>query len=203
MKKKIIIADDHMLFVSGIKSMLENTDFEIISAVYDGTSLINLLNILETDLVLLDINMPGMNGFETLQLLKKRHPQLKVLIVSMYNDHAFQKRMKQLGAEGYILKDESKETFLKALNLIYSGGSYFNCEKKKCKKDDFILISTLSKREMEVLKYIAKQYTINEIAEKLNLSRFTIETYRENLLRKLKQRNVTGLVLFAYINNIN
>ena len=202
----IIIADDHQMCIDGIKSLLEpQQDIAIVGEALNGTDLMAILRKVQADIVLMDINMPGMDGVEATRQIRKEHKEVKVLAVTMYNTREFVARLLGAGASGYILKNTGKEELLAAIHALKNGSTYFSeavtkriMESLQGKRSSiFDGVIELTVREKEVLKLIALEHTSQEIAKKLFLSVNTIETHRKNLLSKLNLKNTAGLVKYA------
>lgn len=199
---KIIIADDHSIIRDGLKALLEkNSKFAVVGEAANGLDLINLLQTTPCDVVCTDISMPVMDGIEAAKQMSKKHPNLKVICLSMHEQVDYIKKMMEAGAMGYIFKDSSQEELQLAIETVYSGKKYFNQklfdillnDEKSASKNEVIL----STREKEILKLIAEEFTNAEIAEKLFISVRTVDTHRQNLLQKLDVKNTAGLVKYA------
>lgn len=203
---KILIADDHQMFIDGLRSLLEGAqDITVVGEAANGQEVLDLCDEKEVDIVIMDINMPVMDGIQATRELLKKNPAIKILALSMYNDREYIADILKAGAQGYILKNTGKETLLKAIRTIESGESYLGEEVSKTLLNSFIRnprqpqpIERLSGREMEVLECIASGHTTQEIAGQLFISKNTVETHRKNLLYKLKARNTAELVNNAY-----
>jgi len=209
-EKTIIIADDHQLFAEGIFSMLNNTEFKVVGYAADGFSLLSLLKGFVPDVVLLDINMPRMNGIESAKKIKVLYPDVKIIMLTMYTEPGFYNAAIKNNFDGYLLKNIQRSELIEAIEKVLNGEKVFPpIGIKNFKNDDsdeghtIGAINSLTGREREVLKLIAGQFTMAEIAAKLYLSQHTVETYRKNLLRKLNQRNTLGLAVLAVNNGIN
>ncbi|MGY3795790.1 response regulator transcription factor [uncultured Aquimarina sp.] len=203
---KLVVADDHKMFLDGLISIIAHeSDYEIIYTASNGSDLKKYLDINtddQIDLAILDINMPKMDGIALNQHIKKNHPGIKTLIVSMLSTPDKIYELTQDGVNGYIPKNSRKEELLKAIETILKGSNYFSDSIKETytksvfeqKQSNEI---NLSKREKEILQLIAKEYTTQEIADKLFLSKYTIEGYRTSLISKLNVKNVVGLAKHA------
>ncbi|WBL21354.1 response regulator transcription factor [Zunongwangia sp. HRR-M8] len=211
MKYTIIIADDHAMFIDGVKSILndeENIDVKLTAA--NGEQVLKYLQINTDeaiDLVITDLSMPGMDGIALNSAIKKEFPNVKTLVVSMSEDGETIKQLTETGLEGYISKNSEKRELLNAITTILNGGTYFSARIKQVLMDTMLEtrkkpVVKLTKREKEVLKLIAKEYTTQEIADELFLSKHTIESYRKNLISKLQVRNLAGLTRYALENGI-
>jgi len=201
---KVLIADDHRLFADGLKAILDTNDsIEVINIVSNGNEVMKELGMnSDIDVLILDIEMPEMDGVKTTIELKKdiRFQDLKILILSMYNRKDFIIKIMEAGANGYLLKEKSKDFLVDAINKVYQGIPYFGLEildkvisrESKLEKD-----ADLTTREKEVLCLIAEAKTTKEIAVLLNISEPTVNTYRRNLLQKLDFPNDKHLVRYA------
>ncbi|HRE67215.1 MAG TPA: response regulator transcription factor [Cyclobacteriaceae bacterium] len=203
----ILIADDHQMFVDGLKSLLEDEkEICVVGEAKNGKEVLDYCEEKLVDLVIMDINMPVMDGIQTSRELSKRHPLIKILGLSMYNDQDYIADMLQAGALGYILKNTGKENLIEAIKTIQSGENYLGKEVSETLLNGFMknnalakqLPEKLSDRELEVLESIASGLTTQEIGEKLFISKNTVETHRKNLLYKLKARNTAELINNAY-----
>ena len=205
---RTLIADDHDIFLDGLEQALSEVDgVEVIGRAARGTDVIYKLETMSVDLLILDINLPQKNGIEILVYIQKARLDTKVLVLSYYNDHALIKKVMTLDAMAYVLKDSGKNELLNALESVIEGKKYLSPiikealkikEEKKDPHDDFVAQYNLTKRELEILTEIAKELSTTEIADKLCLSEYTIETYRKNIIRKLGAKNTAALVNFAH-----
>lgn len=212
---KIIIVDDHSLFREGIKLLIENEGFgEVIAEAENGQVFLDLLENLAPDMVIMDIEMPVMDGLEAAKKALKMRPDLKILVLTMLSEKANYFDMINAGAMGFVLKTSGKQEFEKAINAIMCGESYFSNELLRqiiqniktqtpasVEKIKFE-ITELTDREKEVLEYLCEGLTVPEIAAMLFLSSKTVETYRSALLKKTNSKNTINLVLFAIKNKI-
>lgn len=210
---KIGITDDATLFRKGINLLLE--DYDDIDVVLEAIHGQDLLDKLETttmqpDILILDLQMPILDGIETSKILKDKYPEIKIIILSTHYSKAFIINMIEVGASAYLPKDAAPEEFTATIRNVYKNGFHYNREvwniiqenmsnKKKVKSS---FEPSLTKREQEVLQLICEQQTASEIAEKLFISRRTVEGHRNNLLQKLNCRNIAGLVAYAIQNQL-
>lgn len=211
---KILIADDHTMFVDGIESILKmEDDVKVVGRCYEGQGVIDFATNFSVDIVLLDVNLPDMSGIEVCKQLNEKFPNIKVLAISMFNEESYVSEILNNGAKGYILKNTGREELLKALHTIYDGSTYFSKEvtetimkglinRRKATNKSTNEIPKISRREKEVLRLIAEEFTTNEIAEKLFISLKTVESHRSNLLAKLNARNSAGLVRISIENKL-
>ena len=211
---RVMIADDHNMFVEGIESILDGMDnIQVVSKCYTGTEVFEKLAHIPADVILLDINLPGMNGIEVCQKLNKEFPEVKVLALSMHNEESFVTEILKHGAQGYILKNTGKKELLNAIQAVNSGQSYFSEEvtetimkslvsQKSGTKKSTLLAPKISRREKDVLDLIVREHTTQEIADTLFISLKTVESHRRSLLTKLGVRNTAGLVRVALENQL-
>ena len=205
-KIKVIIADDHKIVIDGLKSLLQLEEtIEVVGEAYDGKQVLDILKNQKVDIAVLDIEMPFLSGIELTRIIKKDFPQVKVLILSMYNTEKFVHNVIEIGADGYILKNKGKEELVLAIKYIMDGDEYFGREVEKTyrmsqkKKYDEIKNVKLTKREIEVLKLTAAGDTTPIISEKLFIAHSTVETHRRNLIEKTGVRGGSkGLVKYAF-----
>lgn len=203
----VLLADDHKIFRDGIKSLLsKEKGIRVIAEASNSSEVLSFENLNQVNLVIMDIEMGTPNGIETTSILKKEHPEVNVLILSMLGLHDFIIQALEAGATGYILKNAGKDELLTAIKSVANGDSYFSREVStslieqlhrpksgKKKKTDV----PLSPREEEVLKLIAQEFSNQEIANKMFISIRTVDTHRRNLLEKLNVRNNVGLTKYA------
>ncbi|MCA6078806.1 response regulator [Fulvivirga sedimenti] len=201
--KRIIIADDHQVVIDGLKSIFHNEDdIEVIDECHNGKELLAKLEEMEPDMVLLDINMPEMNGIEASRAIRQKFPAVKILILSMYDTPEFIRNVINAGASGYVLKNADKKTLLGAIRTVASGEEFFSSEVVHNVMHSFKgqvshQAVEITEREKDVLRLIAEGLTTNEIAEKLFISVHTVNTHRKNLLSKLDIKNTASLVRYA------
>lgn len=201
----LIIADDHNMFLEGLISLLRNVpDVTVIAKAVNGKELINLLDKSKADIVLLDISMPEMDGIEVTKIIKKKYPELKIIILTTHSNSHIIAKLNRLGVNGYLLKNAEKDELLYAIRKVTSGESYYSKEVTEIQKDfdsnlkkNLSSTTELSNREKEILMLIAKQLTAAEIAEKTFISLNTVNTHKRNLLSKLNVKNTAGLVKHA------
>lgn len=189
-KIKIVVVDDHQMFLDGIVSVLSNDNsFEILFVDNNAKAVLDKINYNIPDIVLTDISMPEMNGLEFIKLLKIKLPQIKILVISMFQDlKSFE------DIDGYLSKDTDSTELIKAIKkIVIENEKYF--VKDFQNSEDLIFKKTiLSSREKEIVRLIANELTSDEIAEKLFVSKGTIETHRKNIFYKLQVKNIAGLI---------
>ena len=205
-KHKLIVADDHKMFLDGLLSIIANeSDFEIVMTANSGQNVIKYLDNSQgkdIDLVITDINMPDVSGIELNKHIKANLSHIRTLVVSMRHDSKTIHRLTEDQVDGYVPKNADQAELIQAIETILKGDKYFSESIKKAYMDSMFtkekdVITTLTTREKEVLKLIAEEHTTQEIADKLFLSKHTIEGYRKNLISKLEVRNLAGLTKYA------
>lgn len=201
---KVIITDDHPVVRTGLKQILDKcSDIEVVDEASQGSELIALVMKNEYDVVLLDISMPGRNGLEILQQVKKLNPDIAILILSIYPEEQYAVRAIKSGAAGYITKDSIPDELITAIRKVSNGGKYITpsvAEKLAYALDeisDKSFHEKLSDREYEVMCMIAEGIAVAAIAKELLLSPKTISTYRERILCKLKLKNTSDIIRYA------
>lgn len=206
-KITILIADDHTL-VRETWSFILNTDerFSVVAECGSGEEAVELAKQLRPNIVIMDINLPGMNGIEATQLIRKFSPASRILGVSLHTQPTYARKMIQKGAMGYVTKNSSREEMFKAIIEIQAGRRYI-CEEIKNILSEQVIngedqqsgLNALSQREIEIINFIKKGFSSKEIAESLDISVKTVEVHRYNILKKLNLKNSAALV--NYINN--
>lgn len=209
MKKTIVIVDDHILIAQALKGIIENfEDFQVLYECENGKDLQDKFQLKKPipDIVLLDISMPIMDGFETAKWLKKLHPGILIMILSMQNDEQSVIKMIQLGINGYLLKNTSPYELEKALKQVAKEGFYYQDWASRIvfaslnNKNEEQRTIKLTDREKEFLKYTITEMNYKEIAEKMFCSPRTVESYRDSLFEKLELKTRVGLAVFALKN---
>jgi two-component system nitrate/nitrite response regulator NarL len=207
-KIQILIADDHMLIIDGITPFLkESSDIELTGFANDGKELLQILRHTPTDVVLLDLNMPIMDGFETIKFIRKENTKIKIIILSSYDEGHMIEKAKANGANGYLLKNSDKETILQTIRLVAAGQSCFpyrivHHTSEFDMNDNFKTKYGFSARETEILNLIGQQQTNQQIADKLFLSVYTVETHRKHIMKKSGVKSPAGLMKFILENNL-
>lgn len=209
---KIAVVDDQHLFRKGLISLLKEFDgLEVLYEASNGQELIALIKKKRPDVILLDIEMPVMDGIKTAEYLQANYPGIKILILTMHNEEEMIVHLIEKGAHGFLLKDSSIEVVVESIHSVIKSGHYFNdhISQIMIKKivnnrnvvPDFTKAS-LSEREIEVVKLICKELTNKEIADKLCISVRTVDGHRENILKKIHAKNSIGLVMYAFNNGL-
>lgn len=198
---KVMIIDDHRLFNDGLNAMLEpEPGIEVLAQVYDSRESRAKVKKLKPDVVLMDFNMPHINGIDLTKLMLSERPEVKILILSMYDEERHIETFKEIGAKGYVFKTASADEVIRAIRKVHSGGEYFpETDTKSNHSDDvFIKKMKLSSREMEVIQLIKKGMTTKEIADKLEISYYTAETHRKNIKLKAGLKGEADFIKFIY-----
>src|ERR1019366_1503576 len=189
-KVRLLIADDHQLLLDGLISMLHSEkDFVIAGTATDGYEVLALIDKNDYDICLLDINMPKMDGLDTTRLMKEKKPEIKIIILTTYNDKEIINKILQEGVSGYLLKNSSKQELINAIKKVAAGGMYFSDEVHNTIMQGYTKANQKNKEHIN-----------DQIADKLNISYRTVETHRKNMLQKTKSHNLAGLLKFAYNN---
>lgn len=209
-KIKVLIVDDHQMFLQGLAALLQDVDkISLADTLTSGESALLLLEEQSVDVVILDISMPGMGGIELNEIIKKKYPKIKTLILSTHGDHKMIVKLIKGNANGYLLKNAKKTELLEAIYSLARGENYFSNEIKEIytqsafsAKNENTADQTLSRRETEILKLVAHGYSTQEISAQLFISLHTVNSHRKNLLAKLGLKNAAGLVKYALENGI-
>lgn len=211
-KIKIFILDDHQMLIDGLTALLSNeSTYELTGTSQSAERALEHIKNAIPDIILSDINMPGMNGIEFTREVKKRHPSIKVIALSMFNGQPAISDMMEAGASGYILKNTGKEELLTALQKVAAGGMFFSDEvaaeimrsmNERNQKKEPLAEVNFTKREKEIIQLISKEFSNAQIAEHLFISERTVETHRKNIFQKVNTKTVVGLIKFAIENKL-
>lgn len=209
---KIFLVDDHALFREGLKGLLEscsNGKCRVVNEAENGKEFLELLPHSDADVVLLDIDMPKVDGFEATRSALELRPELKIITLSMHGDEDYYFKMVSLGVKGFLLKSSEIDEVLTAIETVNDGGSYFSQEllqdllgNLKSSKKEEEEKSTLSERESEILLLICKGFSNQEIADQLFISKRTVDKHRANILEKTGAKNTANLVVYAIKNEL-
>jgi len=207
---KILIADDHEVVRDGLKNILLTLgNISVVGEVANGEDAVNQYNTLKPDLVIMDISMPGMNGIEATRIIKENDPEAKILVLTMHDNQEYLNQIIRSGAKGFVLKNTDKDELLQAVKTVAAGENFFSKDISKLTIDNYIRSAKdteksetykevpLTKREIEILKFIAEGHSNQEIANKLFISYNTVDTHRKNIMHKLSIKNTAGLVRYA------
>jgi len=200
---RLLVADDHELILDGFTSILRDADdISLVGTAQNGQETLDFIDEHNIDVLIVDISMPVLNGVEVCKKLSKTHPAIHVIALSMHKKQSYILRMIQYGAKGYLLKDDSADEIKQAIRTVVQGGTYFSSQiqlnlldfQQKKRNNSLTSIST---REEEVLRLIARGFTNIEIAKRIFVSHHTVESHRKNILAKLDAKNTADLVRIA------
>ena len=207
---RLLIADDHQLFLDGIVSLLQDEEsFSIKATARDGYEVLDLIGKYDYDVCLLDISMPRLDGIATAKRIREKKPELKIIILTTYNDREIIAEMTKAGVAGYLLKNCTKAELVNGIRNVARGETYFSEDVQKAIVQNYTSLIRgngnqiiLTTRELEILKLLAREYTNDKIASALKISFRTVETHRKNMMQKTKAHNLAGLLNYAYSNGI-
>ncbi len=208
-KIDIIIADDHLLFIDGLKMMLEReADMHVVATAKGGKELMSLLASQPADVVLMDINMPGVNGLEATKDVMTWNPKVRIIMLSTYGEDYLVQKARDYGASGYLLKTSPREKLLEAIRKVADGETFFAVRKPPGtsdtlpQNDSYVKQFNLTSREIEILQHIKQGLTTKEIGDRLCVSQFTVKTHRKNIASKLGLKNFASVMKFIMDNDI-
>jgi len=212
-KYNIALADDHILILDGISTLIEDQpNLHVVYKAQNGKELIDFVELSIPDICIIDMEMPIMNGLQASELLLRKYPNLKIIILTMYQEPSIVKNLTNIGISGYLLKTSDKDELLFAINQVLKGKTYFdsklinqNITSNKSTDSsisDISKVSRLSEREKEVATLLCNGLSNKQVAEKLFLSSSTVDNHRTNLMRKLDVHNVVELIRFCLRNSI-
>ena len=207
-KTRILLADDHKLMRRGLKALIEQQpDLTVVGEADDGRQAVALATSLKPDLLVMDIGMPNLNGIEAAHQITQAIPGTAIVILSMHSDESYVLRALKAGAKGYLLKDSAESDLIRAVHAVAGGKSFFSPAVSKVLLDDYVrklqrsgaedAYDLLTPREREILQLIAEGKSNKDAANLLNLSVYTVETHRSNIMEKLNLRGVPELILYA------
>ncbi len=215
-KITVHIADDHQILIDGIIAVLNfEKNIEVVGFSLNGIQVLEWFDANNADILILDINMPQLDGIEVLKKFNSKEKRPKVIVLSSYDDVKLVKEVLQIGAQGFVPKKSAGEHIVNAVKKVANDEQYFtddikekmmqtllNRPVKDNVSQDGVLLTSLTKREIQVLKLVAQQYSTREIAEEFHISESTVETHRKNLMKKVKVKNSVGLAIFALKNEV-
>jgi two-component system response regulator NreC len=207
-KITILLADDHQLMRSGLRVLLEQqADLSVAGEASDGREAVSLSGSLKPDVLVMDVGMPNLNGIEAASQISQSHPQISIVMLSMHADESYVLRALKAGVKGYLLKDSAASDLIRAVHAVAQGKSFFSPAVSKVLLDDYVRklkrsgvedpYDLLTPREREVLQLVAEGKSNKDVAQLLNLSVYTVETHRANIMEKLNLRGVPELILYA------
>ncbi len=208
MSIRILLADDHAILRRGLRALLEREpDMEVLGEAADGRETIKAVGELQPDVVVLDITMPNLNGIEAARQIQAKGGKTAIIILSMHSDEGYVLRALRAGARGYLLKDAVEGELIQAIRAVAGGKAYFSPEVSKLLVEDYIQgmqlrgiedrYELLTAREREVLQVLAEGKSTKDIARLLDLSVYTVDTHKANLMQKLSLHSMAELILFA------
>lgn len=210
-KTRILLADDHPLFLDGLVSLLRREpDFEIIATAPNGKDAVDAATQLSPDVCILDVNMPVQDGIETVKQIRARGLNAKIIMLTTYNDLEFIRALVNLHISGYVLKNSTGDELVNAVRKVTEGKTSFSPEVQQLLAEDLINGTktvdaakiTLTPREIDIVRLLAKEMTNEKIAEELFISYRTVETHRKNIMQKTGAKNLAGLINFAHSNGL-
>jgi two-component system, NarL family, nitrate/nitrite response regulator NarL len=204
-KINVLVVDDHPMVLEGMRSMLAEIDFVVVAGLAQNAyQAMDLIKALMPHIVITDINMPEISGIELTAKIRKEHPRIKVIAMSTFNERSYISQMVQQGASGYLLKSASKEEIEEAILTVDAGKLYMSIDLDMSKQEQQELkkVPVLTSREKEVLVLIAEGFTNVQIAERLFVSPYTVDSHRKNLLTKFEVNNTAGLIKQAVRNGL-
>jgi two-component system, NarL family, response regulator NreC len=207
-KIRILLADDHQLMRSGLRVLLEQqADLTVVGEASNGREAVALVASQRPDVLVMDIGMPSLNGIEAAAQIMQSHPEIAIVMLSMHSDESYVLRALRAGAKGYLLKDSAEADLIRAVHSVAGGKSYFSPAVSKVLLDDYVRklkrsgtedpYDLLTPREREVTQLVAEGKSNKEVAQLLNLSAYTVETHRSNIMKKLNLHGVPELILYA------
>ena len=205
---RILLADDHTIMRNGLRLLLERQPgFQVIGEAADGRETVEMTDTLHPDVVILDIAMPNLNGLEAARQIASKLPSIAVVILSMHSDESYVLRALKAGARAYLLKDSAESDLIAAIKAVTEGKAFFSPAISKMLVDDYVRrlqqrgvddsYELLTTREREILQLLAEGKSNKDVANLLNLSPYTVETHRGNIMQKLNLHSVPELILYA------
>ena len=205
---RVLLADDHRLMRSGLRLVIErHPEFSVVGEADDGRQAVAMAESLKPDAIVMDIGMPSLNGIEAARQIADLHPEIAIIMLSMHSDEGYVLRALKAGARGYLLKDSAEEDLTRAIEAVRDGKSFFSPAVSKVLLQDYMRklqragaedsYDLLSGREREILQLVAEGKSSKEIAGLLNLSTYTVETHRSNIMQKLNLKGIPELILYA------
>ena len=205
---RIILVDDHLLFRNGLRGLLEHcAGCHVVGEAASGEEFLAMIDRVEADIVFMDFAMPGLDGAQTTERALARHPELRIITLSMFGEESYYSRMVEAGAKGFLLKDSDIGDVLEAMDAVMAGGSYFSPQllsslTGRMRTRDDAPDEQLSAREREILVAVCQGLSNQEIADALFISKRTVDKHRANILEKTGCKNTASLVVYAIRNGI-
>lgn len=208
---RVLLVDDHNLMLDGLSAMLATKEgVQVVGRAEDGRKALDLVKIMEPHVVMMDMDMPVLNGLEASKIIIREFPSVRVIMLTMHHEPGLVKKVKEYGLHGFLMKTTDGTDMVQAIRLVAAGGMAFPADdvisgmgnSHSASTEDQHLLSELTEREIEILKCIAKGLSNKEIGDLLHISHRTVDTHRTNLARKLGAKNIAGLVHFAFRNGL-
>ena len=210
---RILLVDDHQMIRDCMHAYLDDDSYQIVAEASHGIEGLKMLEKHSIDMVITDISMPYMDGFEFSKKVSEQYPHIKIIVLTMQGEHQFIKQLLNQGVVGYLLKNSGEEELRKAVDAVAAGNSYYSPEvtrvmmesfkpKSSLQRNKLVVKMDLTSREKEVLHLILKEYSNKEIAEELFISPRTVDAHKRNLLEKSGSKNLAGLILYAIENQL-
>jgi len=200
---KILLADDHQIVIDGLKLILESREnFDVVGEVGDGQQVLDFLVQHKVDIVVLDINMPVMDGITCARKIKEHYKKVKVIVLTMYAQKSFVEEIIRIGIDGCLLKTNTGKQLADAIERVHSGSSYYDQIQTFSSEKEEVKQHKLSKREIEIIQLLADGLSSGQISERLFISGHTVKTHRKNILKKLDLHNSSELIQYAINNGI-
>jgi len=205
---RIVLADDHTIMRSGLRAVLErHADLKVVGEAADGRQVLQVLEDTHPNIVVMDIAMPNLNGIEAARQITAKHPEIAIVVLSMHSDESYVLRALKAGARGYLLKDSAESDLIGAIHAVNEGKAFFSPAISRMLVDDYMRqlqqrgvedsYELLTTREREILQLLAEGKSNKDIARMLELSLYTVETHRSNILEKLNLHGIPELMLYA------
>ena len=204
-KVNIVIVDDHPILVEGLREIIDHVeDFQVLFTASKGEELLKLLVNSRPDVIIMDINMPGLNGIECTRRVKEKYPEIKIVVLTMHSELVLINQLMNVGADGCLIKSNGSKELIEAIRRVMDNKSYYDNFKDFFNGNPNQLpeIGKLSEREEEIVRLIAKGLTNLEVAEKLFIAENTVKTHRKNILKKLGLTGTSQLALYAISSNL-
>ncbi|MCS7076056.1 MAG: response regulator transcription factor [Bacteroidia bacterium] len=205
---KVLLVDDHQMFLDGLEFILSKEPYlSIVAEANNGKNALPLIKNLSVDMVITDISMPEMDGITLTKHVKQGYPNVKVLVLSMHNERSIVTQIMESEADGYVLKNCRKQELLQAIRTILDNGTYYCKEIASLIRENYKMLSNeekieLTPREKEILQLIVQEYSSQEIADKLHISKRTVDTHRINIMEKTNSHTIVGLIKYAIRSGI-
>jgi two-component system nitrate/nitrite response regulator NarL len=207
---RVLITDDHKLVIDGLKAMIQGiNELDFVGECRSGIETLKFLEFIKTDVALMDIDMPDMNGIEATKRIKELYPEIKILILTMHDEKSMIQNLIEIGADGYILKNSDRNELIKAIKAVHSGSKYFSKDVLEAlnrteveQNSNATDLDILTEREIEIIKLVCEGLSNKEIGEHLDISHRTVDTHRNNILKKIDANNTAGLIRFAMKNGL-